>query len=44
MASGLIDEWLISPQLPMIADGDSLHFYAGAIDGGFDDSCNSLCF
>jgi len=37
-ASGLIDEWLISPRLPMIASGDSLHLYAGAIGGSYDDS------
>jgi hypothetical protein len=36
--SGLIDEWIISPQLPVIANGDSLIFYAGAIGGSFDDS------
>ncbi len=37
-ASGLIDEWLITPQLPEIASGDSLYFYAGAIGGSYDDS------
>ncbi len=37
-ASGLIDEWLISPQLPEIESGDSLYFYAGAIGGSYDDS------
>lgn len=37
-AAGLIDEWLISPRLPLIESGDSLHFYAGAIAGNFDDS------
>ncbi len=37
-ASGLIDEWLITPQLPLIENGDSLFFYAGAIGGSFDDS------
>ncbi len=36
--NGLIDEWLISPQLPMVENGDSLYFWAGAIDAGFDDS------
>jgi hypothetical protein len=36
--SGLIDEWLIGPRVPNIVDGDSLYFYAGAIDQGFDDS------
>jgi len=36
--SGLIDEWLISPQISGIEAGDSLSFYAGAIDGNFDDS------
>jgi hypothetical protein len=39
---GLIDEWLISPRLPMISNGDSLHFYAGAIGGDFDDSLKVL--
>ncbi len=34
----LIDEWLISPRLPMIVAGDSLHLYAGAVDEGYDDS------
>ena len=37
-SSGLIDEWLISPQLPMVSSGDSLYFWAGAIDAGYDDS------
>ncbi len=37
-SSGLIDEWLISPQLPMVSAGDSIYFWAGAIDAGFDDS------
>ncbi|MFQ5584111.1 MAG: choice-of-anchor J domain-containing protein, partial [Calditrichia bacterium] len=36
--AGLIDEWLISPRLPLIESGDTLHFYAGAIAGNFDDS------
>ena len=36
-SSGLIDEWLISPQLPMVSSGDSLYFWAGAIDAGYDD-------
>lgn len=36
--AGLIDEWVISPRLPMIAAGDSLVFYAGAIDDQFKDS------
>lgn len=40
--SGLIDEWLISPQLPLIEAGDSLRFYAGAIDGFFPDSLKVL--
>ena len=39
---GLIDEWLISPQLPAIADGDSLILYAGAIDGDYKDSLKVL--
>ena len=38
----LIDEWLITPQLPMVEAGDYLHFYAGAIDGGYDDSLKVL--
>ncbi len=37
-SSGLIDEWIISPQLPMVTSGDSIYFYAGAIDAGYDDS------
>jgi len=41
-AGGLIDEWLISPQLPMIDAGDSLRFYAGAIDGFYPDSLKVL--
>jgi len=36
--SGLIDEYLISPRVPGIQNGDSLYFYAGAIGGAFDDS------
>jgi len=39
---GLIDEWLISPKLPEISSGDSLHFYAGAIGGQFNDSLKVL--
>jgi len=35
---GMIDEWLISPRIPDIAAGDTLRFWAGAIDNGFDDS------
>jgi hypothetical protein len=34
----LIDEWLIGPRVADIEDGDSLFFWAGAIDAGFDDS------
>lgn len=34
----LIDEWLISPQVTGIAVGDSLVFWATAVDGGWDDS------
>jgi len=40
--SGLIDEWLISPQIPTIEAGDSLIFYAGAIGGSFPDSLKVL--
>lgn len=36
--SGLIDEWLIGPRVPMIEDGDSLFFWAGAIGDLYDDS------
>jgi len=36
--SGVIDEWLISPQISVIYGGDSLYFWAGAIGGPFDDS------
>jgi hypothetical protein len=41
-ASGLIDEWLISPQIPTIDAGDSLVFYAGAIGGSYPDSLKVL--
>ncbi|KAA3602159.1 MAG: T9SS C-terminal target domain-containing protein [Calditrichaeota bacterium] len=34
----LIDEWLISPQVTGIATGDSLVFWATAVDGGWNDS------
>ena len=38
-ANGLrINEYLISPQIQGITAGDSLIFFAGAIDGGFNDS------
>ena len=37
-AQGLIDEWLISPKIQGIEQGDSLHFYAGANDNNFKDS------
>ncbi|RMG63591.1 MAG: CHRD domain-containing protein [Calditrichaeota bacterium] len=37
-ASGLIDEWLISPQIQGIEEGDVLSFYAGAVGGNFPDS------
>jgi hypothetical protein len=37
-SSDLLDEWLIGPRVPDIEDGDSLYFWAGAIDQGFDDS------
>ncbi len=40
--SGLIDEWIISPKLPLIEVGDSLVFYAGAIDGDYKDSLKVL--
>jgi len=36
--AGLIDEWLITPQISVIYAGDSLYFWAGAIGGAFDDS------
>ncbi|MBK7629278.1 MAG: DUF4397 domain-containing protein [Ignavibacteriales bacterium] len=41
-SSGLIDEWLISPQIPTIASGDSLIFYAGSIGGTYPDSLKVL--
>ena len=41
-SSGLIDEWLISPQIPTITAGDSLIFYAGAIGGLYADSLKVL--
>ena len=37
-SSGLIDEYIITPKLPVVEAGDSLIFYAGAIGGQFDDS------
>lgn len=37
-ASGLIDEWVISPQINDIESGDSLYFYAGAVGGIYHDS------
>ena len=37
-AAGHIDEYLVSPQIQGIEQGDSLHFYAGATDGSFKDS------
>jgi hypothetical protein len=40
--SGLIDEWLISPQIPTIDAGDSLVFYAGSIGGSYPDSLKVL--
>lgn len=40
-ASGRIDEWLISPQIPA-ANFDSLYFYCGAIGGQFPDSIRVL--
>ncbi len=36
--AGVIDEWLISPRISVIYAGDSLYFWAGANDLGFDDS------
>ena len=36
--AGVIDEWLISPQISVIYAGDSLYFWAGAAGGPFDDS------
>lgn len=36
--NGLIDEWIITPQLPVIQEGDSLYFWAGAIGGNYPDS------
>ncbi|MBD3290516.1 tandem-95 repeat protein, partial [candidate division KSB1 bacterium] len=37
-SGGLIDEWVISPQINDIETGDSLYFYAGAVDGPYADS------
>lgn len=34
----LIDEWLISPRIPGIATGDTLTFFAGAVDQQFKDT------
>lgn len=36
--AGVIDEWLISPQISVIYAADSLYFWAGAMGGPFDDS------
>ena len=36
--TGLIDEWVITPRIDNIATGDSLVFWAGAMDVGYDDS------
>jgi hypothetical protein len=40
-SSGLIDEWLISPQIPA-ANFDKLTFYAGSVGGSFPDSLKVL--
>lgn len=40
--AGVIDEWLISPQISVIFEGDSLYFWAGAVGGPFDDSLRVL--
>jgi len=40
--AGVIDEWLISPQISVIYSSDSLYFWAGAIGGSFDDSLRVL--
>ncbi len=32
----LIDEWLVSPQLPIVEAGDTLRFYGGAPDNGIN--------
>ena len=37
-SNDLLDEWIIGPRIPNIVSGDSLYFWAGAIDQGFDDS------
>jgi hypothetical protein len=34
----LIDEWLMSPELPAVQLNDTIYFYGGAIGGSFDDS------
>jgi len=36
--TNVIDEWLITPQLPMIEVGDTLSFFAGATDRDYVDS------
>ncbi len=36
--AGVIDEWLISPRISVIYEGDSLYFWAGSIGGPFNDS------
>lgn len=36
--AGVIDEWLISPRISVIYAGDSLYFWAGAVNELFDDS------
>jgi hypothetical protein len=40
--AGVIDEWLISPQISVIYAGDSLYFWAGAVGGPFNDSIRVL--
>jgi hypothetical protein len=40
--AGVIDEWLISPQISVIYSGDSLYFWAGAVGEDFDDSLRVL--
>jgi hypothetical protein len=40
--AGVIDEWLVSPRISVIYAGDSLYFWAGAVDDLFKDSLRVL--
>ncbi len=36
--AGVIDEWIISPRISVIYEGDSLYFWAGSVGSPFPDS------